>query len=162
MKIKVRYIIIVNTMSDSNHFLPVFLASGVAVLGCAAAYYFSDTDSSSKRRKQYPIRTTDFDDELELELDQVKRRKKRYSKMSGGDQDDDDEDDQEEEEDEQEDEDDQEDEEEEEEDEEEDEREEEEDDDDDEDIGDGYLVKKFRKNKVKKGRNQKSANLGRR
>ena len=143
-------------MSDSNHFFPVFLATGVAVLGCAAAFYFSDSDSSSKRRKQYPIHTKDFDDDLDSYdgdfPSPIKHRKKRYSKMSGGDEEDDDEEGDEEEEEEEDDGED--------EDEEEDEEEEEED--EEEEDGDGYLVKKFKKDKVNKRRNSKSANLGRR
>ena len=136
-------------MSDSNQFFPVFLATGVAVLGCAAAFYFSDSDTSTKRRKQYPIRTKDFDDDLDSYDGDfpmpVKQRKKRYSKMSGGGEDDE--------------EDDEEDEEDEEEDEVEDDGEEddgEEDDegeDEDEDEGDRYLVKKKGKPKsIKSGR----------
>jgi hypothetical protein len=88
MKIKVSYIIIVNTMSDSNQFLPVFVATGVAVLGCAAAFYFSDSDSSMKRRKTYPIHTKDFDDDIdsydEDYNESVKQRKKKHLKMGGG------------------------------------------------------------------------------
>jgi hypothetical protein len=134
MKIKVSYIIIVNTMSDSNQFLPVFVATGVAVLGCAAAFYFSDSDTSMKRRKTYPIHTKDFDDDLdsydEDYIEPVKQRKKKHLKMGGGRDEEvyDDEDD----------EDDEDDDEEEEEEEEEDDVEEEEDDED----RDSYLVNK--------------------
>ena len=75
-------------MSDSNQFLPVFVATGVAVLGCAAAFYFSDSDTSTKRRKTYPIHTKDFDDDLDSYGDNytepVKHRKKKYLKMGGG------------------------------------------------------------------------------
>jgi hypothetical protein len=132
-------------MSDSNHFFPVFLATGVAVLGCAAAFYFSDSDTSTKRKKQYPIHTKDFDDDLDSYDGEVhspvKQRKKRYSKMTGGDGEDDDE----------EEDDDDEEEEEEEEDDEEDYEEDEED--EDGNVGDRYLVKKRRNPKsVKSGR----------
>jgi hypothetical protein len=144
MKIKVSYIIIVNTMSDSNHFLPVFVATGVAVLGCAAAFYFSDSDSSTKRRKTYPIHTKDFDDDLDSYDEPVKQRKKKYLRMGGGrdeedveDEEDDDEDDDEEEEDDDEEEGD-------------DDEEEGEEEDDDED-GEPYLVnKRTKKSKGKK------------
>lgn len=132
-------------MSDSNQFLPVFVATGVAVLGCAAAFYFSDSDPSTKRRKTYPIHTKDFDDDLDSYDDNytepVKHRKKKYSKMGGGrdEEDDDEEDDDEEgdEEDESEEEDDVE--------------EEEEDDVEDDEDGEPYLViKRVKKPKGKK------------
>ena len=129
-------------MSDSNHFLPVFVATGVAVLGCVAAFYFSDSDSSTKRRKTYPIHTKDFDDDLDSYDEPIKHRKKKYSKMGGGRDEDEDEDDEEEEE--------EEDDESEEEGEEEEEEEEEDDEEDDED-GEPYLVnKRVKKTKGKK------------
>ena len=121
-------------MSDSNQFLPVFVATGVAVLGCAAAFYFSDSDNSTKRRKTYPIHTKNFDDDIdsydEDYNEPVKQRKKKHLIMGGGrDEEDDDEDDEEDEEDDEEDE----------EDEEEDEEDDEEEDDEDRDS---YLVNK--------------------
>ena len=128
-------------MSDSNHFLPVFVATGVAVLGCAAAFYFSDSDPSTKRRKTYPIHTKDFDDDLDSYDEPIKHRKKKYSKMGGGgrdedeDEDDDDEDEEEEEDDESEEEG----------------EEEEEDDEEDDEDGEPYLVnKRVKKTKGKK------------
>ena len=136
-------------MSDSNQFLPVFVATGVAVLGCAAAFYFSDSDTSTKRRKTYPIHTKDFDDDLDSYDDNytepVKHRKKKYLKMGGGR--DEEEDDEEEEEDDG-------DEEEEEEDESEDEDEDEDEDEEEEDEdGDTYLVNK----RVKKPKGKKQS-----
>lgn len=131
-------------MSDSNQFLPVFVATGVAVLGCAAAFYFSDSDTSTKRKKTYPIHTKDFDDDLDSYDDNytepVKHRKKKYLKMGGGrdEEDDEEEEDESEEEEEGEDED---------EDDEEDEDVESEDDED----GEPYLVnKRVKKTKGKK------------
>ena len=81
-------------MADSNQFLPVFVATGVAVLGCAAAFYFSDSDTSTKRRKQFPIHTNDFDDELDSYRGDyptsVKHNKRKYPRMDhGNDRDDD-------------------------------------------------------------------------
>ena len=132
-------------MTDSNHFLPVFVATGVAVLGCAVAFYFSDSDTSTKRRKQFPIHTKDFDDELDSYRGDyprpVKHNKRKYPRMNGGndpDEDgehDDDEDDNDED-DEDDDDDDDEDHEE----------------DDDDDDGEPYLVNK----RVKKTRASKS------
>lgn len=131
-------------MSDSNQFLPVFVATGVAVLGCVAAFYFSDSDTSTKRKKTYPIHTKDFDDDLDSYDDNytepVKHRKKKYLKMGGGrdEEDDEEEEDESEEEEEGEDED---------EDDEEDEDVESEDDED----GEPYLVnKRVKKTKGKK------------
>ena len=120
-------------MSDSNQFLPVFVATGVAVLGCAAAFYFSDSDTSMKRRKTYPIHTKDFDDDLdsydEDYNEPVKQRKKKHLKMGGGRdeevyEEDDDEDDEEDEEDD------------------EDEEDEEDDEEEDDEDRDSYLVNK--------------------
>jgi hypothetical protein len=135
MKIKVSYIIIVNTMSDSNQFLPVFVATGVAVLGCAAAFYFSDSDNSTKRRKTYPIHTKNFDDDIdsydEDYNEPVKQRKKKHLKMGGGrDEEDGDEDDEEDDEDDEEDEEDEE------------EEDEEDDEEEDDEDRDSYLVNK--------------------
>lgn len=129
-------------MSDSNQFLPVFVATGVAVLGCAAAFYFSDSDPSTKRRKTYPIHTKDFDDDLDSYDEPIKHRKKKYSKMGGG-RDDDEEDDEEDEE---------EDESEEEGEEEEEEEEDDEDDEEDDEDGEPYLVNK--RVKTPKGKKQ--------
>ena len=133
-------------MSDSNQFLPVFVATGVAVLGCAAAFYFSDSDTSTKRKKTYPIHTKDFDDDLDSYDDNytepVKHRKKKYSKMGGGDIEDDDEDEDEDEDD---------DEDEDEDDESEEEEEEEDVDSEDDEDGEPYLVnKRVKKTKGKK------------
>ena len=130
-------------MSDSNHLFPVFVATGVAVLGCAAAFYFSDSDTSTKRRKQYPIHTKDFDDDDLDSYDgdfpsQVKHRKKRYSKTGGGDEEEEEEEEEEEDDDEEEDEE---------------EEEEEEEEDEDGDEGDRYLVNK----RVKKAKTNKSS-----
>lgn len=125
---------------SSNQLLPVFVASGIAVLGCAAAFYFSDTDTTSKRRKTYPIHTKDFDDDLDSydgEYPELRPQRKLRRKI----QDQEDDEDEEEEE-----------EEEEEEDDEDDDDEEEEDDDDDEDERVKYLVSKKQPNtKSKKG-----------
>ncbi len=125
-------------MSEFNNFLPMFVATGVAVVGCAAAFYFSDSDSSTKRRKKFPIHTKDFDDDLdsydEDYTTQVKHRKKKFTPKD--DSIDEDEDDEDEEEDDEDDEDDEEDEEE----------------DEDEEDENPYLVTK----RVKKGAVSKS------
>ena len=75
-------------MSDNNQFLPVFVATGVALLGCAAAFYFSDSETSSKRKKTYPIHTKDFDDDIDSYdgnyTKPVKHRKKKHLKIVGG------------------------------------------------------------------------------
>lgn len=131
-------------MSDSNHFLPVFVATGVAVLGCAAAFYFSDSDTSTKRRKQFPIHTKDFDDDLDSYDEDysspVKHNKKKHPRMEGGNnRDEEDEDDEEDEEDDEDDEDDE-------------EEDEEEDDYEEEDDGEPYLITK----RVKKSKASKS------
>ena len=134
-------------MSDSNHFLPVFVATGVAVLGCAAAFYFSDSDSSMKRRKTYPIHTKDFDDDLDSYDEPVKQRKKKYLRMGGGRDEEDVEDEEDDEEDDDEDDDEEGDDDEEEGDDDEEEGDEEEDDED----GEPYLVnKRTKKSKGKK------------
>jgi hypothetical protein len=116
----------------------------VAVLGCAAAFYFSDPDTSSKRKKQHPIHTKNFDDDLDSYdgdfMSSTKRRKK-HSKRGGGvaEEDDDDDDEDEVDDDDEELDEDEEDEEDEEVD---------EDDGEDENEGDRYLVnKKTRKSK---------------
>ena len=119
-------------MSDSNHLLPVFVATGVAVLGCAAAFFLSDSDTSTKRRKQHPIHTKNFDDDLDSydgDFTTSTKRRKKYLKNGGG-LDDDDEDEDEDEDEEEDDE------------EEEDEEEEDEEDGEDENDGDRYLVNK--------------------
>ena len=127
---------------SSNQLLPVFVASGIAVLGCAAAFYFSDTDTTSKRRKTYPIHTKDFDDDLDSydgEYPELRPQRKLRRKI----QDQEDDEDEEEEEEEEEEEDDEDDD---------DEEEEDEDDDEDEDERVKYLVsKKQPKTKSKKG-----------
>jgi len=133
-------------MSDSQA-LPVFLATGVAVLGCAMAFYFSDSESSSKRKKIHPIHTKGFDD-VDFPLPE-KQKKRGYIK--GGDrrrvdrrgfknEDNEDDDDDEEEEEEEEDDD--------EEDEDDYEEEEEEEEEDDDEEGEKFLVKKGRRRKV--------------
>ena len=133
-------------MSDSNQYLPVFVATGVAVLGCAAAFYFSDSDTSTKRKKQHPIHTKNFDDDLDSYdgdfPSTIKQYKRRHSKISGGakeyDEDEDEDDEEVDEEVDDEDEDDEDDE----------EVDEEVDDEDEDDEGDRYLVnKKSRKSK---------------
>lgn len=126
-------------MSEFNNFLPMFVATGVAVIGCAAAFYFSDSDSSTKRRKKFPIHTKDFDDDLDSYdgdyTSRVKHRKKKFTPMNDSIDEDEDEEDEEDEDDENE------------------EEEEEEDDDEDEDEDESpYLVTK----RVKKGAVSKS------
>ena len=74
-------------MTDSNQFLPVFVATGVAILGCATAFYFSDSDNSTKRKKNYPIRTKNFDDDTDSYdgdyKEAVKTRKGKNVRMGG-------------------------------------------------------------------------------
>ena len=74
-------------MTDSNQFLPVFVAPGVAILGCATAFYFSDSDNSTKRKKSYPIRTKNFDDDTDSYdgdyKEAVKTRKGKNVRMGG-------------------------------------------------------------------------------
>ena len=130
---------------SSNQLLPVFVASGIAVLGCAAAFYFSDSDTQPKRRKTYPIHTKNFDDEDDLEsydgdYPELKSQRKLRRKIQDQDEDEDDEEEEEESESE------------EEEEEKDDDDDEDEDDEDDEDDRVKYLVsKKQPKNKSKKG-----------
>ena len=128
---------------SSNQLLPLFVASGIAVLGCAAAFYFSDSDTQPKRRKTYPIHTKNFDDEDDLEsydgdYPEIKPQRKLRRKIQDQDEDEDDEDEEDESESE---------------DEEEDKDEDDEDEDeDDEDDRVKYLVsKKQPKNKSKNG-----------
>ena len=128
---------------SSNQLLPVFVASGIAVLGCAAAFYFSDSDTQPKRRKTYPIHTKSFDDEDDLEsydgdYPEIKPQRKLRRKIQDQDEDEDDEDEEDESESEEEEEDKDED--------------DEDEDEDDEDDKVKYLVsKKQPKNKSKNG-----------
>ena len=48
-------------MNTSNPFIPVIMAAGIAVVGCATAFYFSDTGNTNSKKK-FIINTKNFDD----------------------------------------------------------------------------------------------------
>ena len=48
-------------MNNSNPFIPVIMAAGIAVVGCATAFYFSDTGNTNSKKK-FIINTQNFDD----------------------------------------------------------------------------------------------------
>lgn len=103
-------------MNNTNPFIPVIMAAGIAVVGCATAFYLSDTTGHTNQRKNYIINTKGFDDEIDNTDDydlspKIKRKYNKPSKHSVYDdedeeEEDDDEDDEEDEDDEDDDEDD--------------------------------------------------------
>ena len=66
-------------MNTHNPFIPVLLASGIAVVGCAAAFYFSDTGTKTSKKK-FIINTNDFDDEMENDDLSSKHTRKNKNK----------------------------------------------------------------------------------
>jgi hypothetical protein len=97
-------------MNNTNPFIPVIMAAGIAVVGCATAFYLSDSGNTNYK-KNYIINTNKFDDEIDNTDDydsspQIKRKYNKQPKHSVYDIEEDDEDEDEDDEDEDEDEDD--------------------------------------------------------